>query len=30
MDVVDKIEGLPTDGRDKPRDDARIETLTVA
>ena len=29
MDVVDKLEGLPTDGRDKPREDARIETLTV-
>jgi len=30
MDVVDKLESLPTDGRDKPREDARIETLTVA
>jgi peptidyl-prolyl cis-trans isomerase B (cyclophilin B) len=29
MDVVDKLEGLPTDARDKPREDARIETLTV-
>jgi cyclophilin family peptidyl-prolyl cis-trans isomerase len=29
MDVVDKIEGLPTDGRDRPRDDARIEKLEV-
>ena len=29
MDVVDKLEGLPTDGRDKPRDDAKIETLTI-
>ena len=29
MDVVDKLEGLPTDGRDKPREDARIETLEV-
>jgi cyclophilin family peptidyl-prolyl cis-trans isomerase len=29
MDVVDKLEGLPTDGRDKPREDAKIETLTV-
>ena len=29
MDVVDKLEALPTDGRDKPREDARIETLTV-
>jgi cyclophilin family peptidyl-prolyl cis-trans isomerase len=30
MDVVDKLEGLPTDGRDKPREDAKIETLTIA
>jgi peptidyl-prolyl cis-trans isomerase B (cyclophilin B) len=29
MDVVDKLEGLPTDARDKPREDAKIETLTV-
>jgi cyclophilin family peptidyl-prolyl cis-trans isomerase len=29
MDVVDKLEGLPTDSRDKPREDAKIETLTV-
>jgi peptidyl-prolyl cis-trans isomerase B (cyclophilin B) len=29
MDVVDALEGLPTDARDKPREDARIETLTV-
>jgi cyclophilin family peptidyl-prolyl cis-trans isomerase len=29
MDVVDKLEALPTDGRDKPREDAKIETLTV-
>jgi peptidyl-prolyl cis-trans isomerase B (cyclophilin B) len=29
MDVVDKIEGLPTDGRDRPREDARIEKLEV-
>jgi cyclophilin family peptidyl-prolyl cis-trans isomerase len=29
MDVVDKLESLPTDGRDRPRDDARIDTLTV-
>jgi cyclophilin family peptidyl-prolyl cis-trans isomerase len=29
MDVVDKLEGLPTDGRDKPRDDAKIDKLTV-
>ncbi len=30
MDVVDKIEGKPTDGRDKPTEDVRIESLTVA
>ena len=29
MDVVDKLEGLPTDGRDRPREDAKIEKLTV-
>jgi peptidyl-prolyl cis-trans isomerase B (cyclophilin B) len=29
MDVVDKIEGLETDGRDKPRDDARIESVEL-
>jgi peptidyl-prolyl cis-trans isomerase B (cyclophilin B) len=29
MDVVDKLESLPTDGRDRPREDARIDTLTV-
>ena len=29
MDVVDTLEGLPTDSRDRPRDDARIEKLTV-
>jgi cyclophilin family peptidyl-prolyl cis-trans isomerase len=29
MDVVDKLEALPTDGRDKPREDAKIEKLTV-
>jgi cyclophilin family peptidyl-prolyl cis-trans isomerase len=29
MDVVDKLEGLPTDGRDKPREDAKIEKLTI-
>ena len=29
MDVVDKLEGLPTDGRDRPREDARIEKLTI-
>jgi peptidyl-prolyl cis-trans isomerase B (cyclophilin B) len=29
MDVVDKIEGLDTDGRDKPKDEARIESVEV-
>ncbi|HEY7077764.1 MAG TPA: peptidylprolyl isomerase [Solirubrobacteraceae bacterium] len=29
MEVVDKLESLPTDGRDRPREDARIETLEV-
>jgi cyclophilin family peptidyl-prolyl cis-trans isomerase len=29
MDVVDKLEGLPTDGRDKPREDAKIDKLTI-
>ena len=29
MDVVDKIEGKPTDARDKPTEDVRIESLTV-
>ena len=29
MDVVDAIEGTPTDGRDRPREDARIEKLEV-
>jgi cyclophilin family peptidyl-prolyl cis-trans isomerase len=29
MDVVDKLESLPTDGRDRPRDDARIDKLDV-
>ena len=29
MDVVDKLEGLPTDSGDRPREDAKIETLTV-
>jgi peptidyl-prolyl cis-trans isomerase B (cyclophilin B) len=29
MDVVDKIEGKPTDARDKPTDDIRIETLAI-
>jgi len=29
MDVVDAIEGKPTDARDKPTEDVRIETLTI-
>ena len=29
MDVVDKLEGLPTDGRDRPKQPATIESLTV-
>jgi peptidyl-prolyl cis-trans isomerase B (cyclophilin B) len=29
MEVVDKLESLPTDGRDRPREDARIDTLEV-
>src|SRR3954465_15138693 len=29
MDVVDKLESRPTDGRDRPREDARIDTLEV-
>jgi cyclophilin family peptidyl-prolyl cis-trans isomerase len=29
METVDKIEGLETDGRDKPRDEARIESVEV-
>src|ERR671925_640470 len=30
IDVVDKIAELPRDSRDKPREEARIERLTVA
>jgi peptidyl-prolyl cis-trans isomerase B (cyclophilin B) len=30
MGVVDIIERLPTDGRDKPRDDAKLEKVTVS
>jgi cyclophilin family peptidyl-prolyl cis-trans isomerase len=30
MDVVDTIEGLDTDHRDRPREDAVMETVTVA
>jgi cyclophilin family peptidyl-prolyl cis-trans isomerase len=30
MDVVDTIEAGPTDARDRPREDARIEKLELA
>jgi cyclophilin family peptidyl-prolyl cis-trans isomerase len=30
MDAVDALEGLPTDGRDKPKDGAAIETVTIS
>jgi peptidyl-prolyl cis-trans isomerase B (cyclophilin B) len=30
MDVVDKIEAAETDGRDKPKQDIRIERVTLA
>jgi peptidyl-prolyl cis-trans isomerase B (cyclophilin B) len=30
MDVVDTIERTPTDARDRPREEARIERLEVA
>jgi cyclophilin family peptidyl-prolyl cis-trans isomerase len=29
MEVLDRIEGLPTDARDKPREDARIERVEL-
>jgi hypothetical protein len=29
MDVVDKLEGLDTDGRDRPKQPATIEKLTI-
>jgi peptidyl-prolyl cis-trans isomerase B (cyclophilin B) len=29
MEVVDKIEGSETDGRDKPREEARIDSVTL-
>jgi cyclophilin family peptidyl-prolyl cis-trans isomerase len=29
MDVVDAIEGLPTDANDRPREDARIDSVSV-
>ncbi len=30
MDVVDKLEALPTDARDKPQGDASIESVTIS
>ena len=30
MEIVDELEGLPTDGRDRPREDAKIETIEAA
>jgi peptidyl-prolyl cis-trans isomerase B (cyclophilin B) len=30
MDVIDAIEGLPTDGRDRPKDEARMEKVEVS
>jgi cyclophilin family peptidyl-prolyl cis-trans isomerase len=30
LDVVDKIEGKPTDARDKPTEDVRIESLAIS
>jgi peptidyl-prolyl cis-trans isomerase B (cyclophilin B) len=30
MEVVDTIEGLPTDARDRPQDDAKIERVELA
>ena len=30
MDIVDELEGLPTDGRDRPTEDAKIEKLQAA
>src|SRR3954453_9266472 len=29
VEVVDKLESLPTDGRDRPREDARVDKLEV-
>jgi cyclophilin family peptidyl-prolyl cis-trans isomerase len=29
MDVVDKIEGTPTDARDRPQDDVRMESVSI-
>ena len=29
MDIVKEIEGVPTDGRDKPIDAVRVEAITI-
>jgi len=29
MDVIDRIEGTETDGRDKPVNDVRIESVSL-
>jgi hypothetical protein len=29
MDVVDEISGVETDARDRPRDEVRIESITL-
>jgi len=29
LDVIDKIEAKPTDGRDKPTEDIKIESLAI-
>ena len=29
MEVIKEIEGVPTDGRDKPLDAVRVETITI-
>ena len=29
MEIVKEIEGVPTDGRDKPIDAVRVETITI-
>ena len=30
MEIVDAIEGLPTDGRDRPREEAKMERVEVS
>ena len=29
MEIVKEIEGVPTDGRDKPLEAVRVETITI-